>query len=122
MFLRAPFDGDGRALSQGWGALLAIYSLPLVPCGPADRRGAGTRGVSGVRRRGTFFPPSIYLSIYQYNNNDSIINNLLQHPINMCDLSHYLGNLSSYLSNECNEVPGDVLWARLWSVGATSPM
>jgi len=37
-FLDAPFDGEGRAFSQGWGALLAIFSSPLVPYGPADRR------------------------------------------------------------------------------------
>ncbi len=59
--------GEGRASTQGWRALLAISSSPLVPCGPVDRRGAGTRGVSGVRRTSTFlYSPYIYLSIYLY--------------------------------------------------------
>ena len=61
-FMNAPYDGEGRAFSQGWGELLAISSSPLVLYGPADRRGVGTRGVSGVCRTGTFL--SIYLSIY----------------------------------------------------------
>ena len=64
-FLNAPFYSEGCAFSQGWGALLAISSSPLVPHGPADRRGVGIRSVSGVGRTDTFFIClSIYLSIY----------------------------------------------------------
>ena len=61
-FLKAPLSGEGRASTQGWRALLAISSSPLVPFGPADRRGVGTRGVSGVRRTCTL-SLSLYLSI-----------------------------------------------------------
>jgi len=67
VFLNEPLRGEGGAFSEGWGALLAISSSPLVPYGPADRRGAGTRGVSGVRRQTTFnlsICLYIYLSIY----------------------------------------------------------
>ena len=61
-FSNAPLRDEGRAFSKGWGALLAISSSQLVPYGPADRRGVGTRGVSGVRRTRTFLSLSIYLS------------------------------------------------------------
>ena len=64
-FLNTPFDGEGRAFSQGWGALLAITSSPLVPHRPADRRGVGIHIVSGVGRTDTFLS-SIYLSIYLF--------------------------------------------------------
>ena len=66
-FINAPFVGEGRAFSQGWGSLTTISSLPLVPCGPADRKGAGTRSVSGVRRRSTSLLSLtlfLFLSIY----------------------------------------------------------
>ena len=54
-FLDAPLRGEGRASTQGWRALLAISSSPLVPHGPADRRGVGIRSVSGVGCTDTFY-------------------------------------------------------------------
>ena len=54
VFLSAPLRGEGRASTQGWGALLAIFSSPLVPHGPADRREVGIRSVSGFGRTDTF--------------------------------------------------------------------
>ena len=60
IFLAAPFDGVDRAPPQGRVSFLAISSSPLVPCGPADRRGAGTRCVACTVRYGSFY---IYLSI-----------------------------------------------------------
>ena len=60
-FSNAPASGVGRAFTHGWGALIAIFSSPLVACGPADRRGVGIRGVSGVRHNSYIL--YIYLSI-----------------------------------------------------------
>ena len=62
-FLNVPLGGGGRASTQGWGALLAISSSPIVPHGPADRRGVGIRSVSGVGCTDTLY---IYIYIYMY--------------------------------------------------------
>ena len=66
-FLNAPLRGEGRAFSHGLRAFLGISSSPLVPCWTADRRGVGTRGVSGSAVHEFFsLSMSIYLSIYLY--------------------------------------------------------
>ncbi len=44
-FLNAPLRGEGRASTQGWGALLAISSSPLVPYGPEESSRSGVSRV-----------------------------------------------------------------------------
>ena len=79
-FLNAPFNGEGRAFSHGWGALLAISSSPLVPCGRADRRGVIPAAYQGSAVHVLFLSISLSLSI---------------------NLSIYLYSISIYLSIYC---------------------